>query len=86
MEVKGIEQGEGNHSKEGSDGRFMHSGGWLLVHENNSVEVNLVEAAEREDFDFDKLVVPEGLETESAAGKVASQLQEKTVKSLQRRR
>ena len=85
MEVKGIEKGEGNHST-GSDGKFIHSGGWLFVHENNTVEVNLVEASEREDYDFDKLTPPVDLETGSAAGMVAAQLQEKAYKNVLRRR
>ena len=43
VEVKGVEKGDGNSSKY-DDGKFIHAGGWLLVHENNSVDVNLVEA------------------------------------------
>ena len=33
----------------------MHTGGWLFVHDNNSVEVNLLECTEKETFAFDKL-------------------------------
>ena len=85
MEVIGAEKGEGNNSTS-RDGKFIHTGGWLFVHENNSVEVNLVEANEKEDFDFDKLTVPEGLESDSATGKVAEQLQVKTYNAFLRRR
>mmetsp|Transcript_4965 Transcript_4965/g.5645 ORF Transcript_4965/g.5645 Transcript_4965/m.5645 type:complete len:161 (+) Transcript_4965:23-505(+) len=85
MEVMGIEKGDGNNST-GADGKFIHTGGWLFVHENNSVEINLLEGSEKEDFNFDKLSPPVDLETDSAAGKVAAQLQEKTVKNILRRR
>ena len=85
MEVKGIEKGKGNNST-GSDGKFIHSGGWLFVHDNNSVEVNLIEASEREEFDFDKLSPPTGLETDSAAGMIAAELQQKAYTNVLRRR
>ena len=42
MEVKGVEKGEGNFSTN-EDGMFVHTGGWLFVHDNNSVEVNLMD-------------------------------------------
>ena len=85
MEVKGLEKGKGNNSTS-DDGKFIHSGGWLFVHDDNSVEVNLVECIEKQDFSFDKITSPEGLETDSAAGKIASHLQEKAYKTMQRRR
>ena len=85
MEVKGAERGEGNFAEDNAS-KFIHTGGWLFVHENNSIEVNLMECAEKELFNFDKLTLPEGLETDSAAGKVASQLQEKAYKGVLRRR
>ena len=85
MEVVGLEQGDGNNFT-GNDGKIIHSGGWLFVHENNSIEVNFVDASEKDDFDFDKLTVPVDLEEDSAAGKVAAQLQEKTYKNIMRMR
>ena len=85
MEVKGIEKGDGNSSKY-DDGKFIHAGGWLLVHENNSVDVNLVEAWEKQDFNFDSLSAPASLESDSHLGKVASQLQMKTYNLIKRRR
>ena len=65
---------------------FIHTGGWLFVHDNNSIEVNLLECTEKESFAFDKLDNVVANETESAAGRVAASLQTKTVKLLQRRR
>ncbi len=57
-----------------------------LFFSNNSIEVNLLECTEKENFQFDKLDQCHSTETESATGRVAAQLQEKTVKLLQRRR
>jgi hypothetical protein len=65
---------------------FIHTGGWLFVHDNNSIEVNLLECTEKETFAFDKLDNVVANETESAAGRIAASLQTKTVKLLQRRR
>ena len=77
--------GDGNFAKNDS-GLFIHTGGWLFVHDNNSIEVNLLECAEKENIAFDKLDNATVSETETAAGRVAASLQTKTVKLLQRRR
>merc|ERR1712083_1046822 len=84
MKVQGITEGAGNNTTS-SDGLFMHTGGWLFVHDNNSIEVNLLEAEQKENVQFDALD-GETSETDSAAGKVAAQLQEKTYKIFQRKR
>ena len=39
--------GEGNFAGNDS-GLFIHTGGWLFVHDNNSIEVNLLECVEKE--------------------------------------
>ena len=65
---------------------FIHTGGWLFVHDNNSIEVNLLECAEKEQVAFDKLDNAVTNETETAAGRVGASLQTKTVKLLQRKR
>ena len=49
LSVKGMAPGSGNFSKNDS-GLFIHTGGWLFVHDNNSVEVNLLECSEKETF------------------------------------
>ena len=85
INVKNIQAGDGNFSKSDS-GLFIHTGGWLFVHDNNSIEVNLLECVEKEDFNFEKIESCQPNETESAAGRVANTLQEKTVKLLNRRR
>ena len=58
----------------------------MFVHDNNSIEVNLLECAEKEHIAFDKLDNAVVSESETAAGRVAASLQTKTVKLLQRRR
>ena len=50
---------------------------------NNSIEINLLEACEKEDFAFEK-VENQTTETESAAGRVAADLQTKTYQMFQR--
>ena len=45
-----------------------------------------MECATKEDFSFEDLKQPTGLETDSTTGKVASLLQEKAIKLVQRRR
>ena len=67
-------------------GDFIHTGGWLFVHDNNSVEVNLLECEEKEKVAWEELDKCVENETETHAGRVAALLQEKTVKLLGRRR
>ena len=68
------------------DGHFIHTGGWLFVHDNNSVEVNLLECSEKEHVRWDHLDKASETETQSSAGRVAATLQNKTIKLLQRKR
>ena len=83
--VKQMTAGEGNFA-EGDSGLFIHTGGWLHLHDNNSLDINLLECVEREKFAFDRLDGLQTNESETAAGRVAAALQEKTVKILNRRR
>ena len=85
IKVAHMTQGEGKIS-DSETGEFIHTGGWLFVHDNNSIEVNLLECSEKEKFDFDKLNDCKESETQTPAGRVAATLQQKTVKLLQRRR
>ena len=68
------------------DGHFIHTGGWLFVHDNNSIEVNLLECSEKEHMLWDKLDKAGDTETQSTAGRVAAALQQKSIKLLQRKR
>ena len=78
-------EGEGKISHTES-GEFIHTGGWLFVHDNNSCEINMLECVEKEDFIFDQLDNAVESETDSDAGNVGKTLQAKTVKLLNRRR
>ena len=85
IKLASMTEGEGKISKSES-GEFMHTGGWLFVHDNNSVEINLLECAEKENLLWDKLDACTENETQSSPGRVAAALQEKTVKLLMRKR
>ena len=54
VKVAHMTEGTGKITKSES-GEFLHTGGWLFVHDNNSIEINLLEACERENFIWDKL-------------------------------
>ena len=54
IKVAHMTDGAGKLTKSDS-GEFIHTGGWLFVHDNNSIEVNLLECTERENFLWDKL-------------------------------
>ena len=54
LEVKNMIAGEGRET-ESDSGLFIHTGGWLFVHHNNSIEVNLLECVEKENFIFELL-------------------------------
>ena len=85
IKIAGLTDGEGKRTQSDS-GEFIHTGGWLFVHDNNSCEINLLECVEKEDFLWDKLDGAVACETESEAGRVGAALQAKTVKLLNRKR
>ena len=58
---------------------------WNHPFSNNSIEVNLLEICEKENFNFDKIDATTS-ETDSAAGRVAAGLQEKTFRLFARNR
>ena len=67
VKVVGMTEAEGKVTKSDS-GEFLHTGGWLFVHDNNSTEINLLECVEKENFMFDNLDKSEETETDSDAG------------------
>ena len=73
IKVAGMTEGEGKMTASDS-GEFIHTGGWLFVHDNNSIEVNLLECVEKENFLWDKLDGCTETETDSNAGRVAATL------------
>ena len=40
---------------EGFSGDFMHLGGWLVIHPDNSCEINIMDIVERKHIETDKL-------------------------------
>jgi F0F1-type ATP synthase epsilon subunit len=85
IKLVGLTGGEGKITKSES-GEFLHTGGWLFVHDNNSCEINMLECTEKEDFLWENLDKCEETETDSDAGQVGKALQRKTQKILNRRR
>ena len=85
LNVIAMAAGAGKNTSSES-GQFMHTGGWLFVHVNNSCEINLLECTEKENFKFDNLDKAVENETHSAPGRVAAILQNKTVALLNRKR
>merc|ERR1711988_230713 len=81
IKIVGLTEAEGKKTTSDS-GEFIHTGGWLFVHDNNSCEINMLECVEKEDFLWDKLDSCAPCETDSEAGRVAETLQLKTVKIL----
>ena len=74
IKLAAMTEGEGKKTQSDS-GEFIHSGGWLFVHDNNSCEINMLECVEKEDFLWDKLDSAQETETESDAGRVGAMLQ-----------
>ena len=85
IKVASLTAGEGKMTSSES-GDFIHTGGWLFVHDNNSCEINLLECTEKEDFLWDNLEKSQETESQTVAGRVAATLQHKSVKLLSRRR
>ena len=54
IKLASMSNGEGKLTTS-ETGEFIHTGGWLFVHDNNSVEINLLECTEKESFLWDKL-------------------------------
>ena len=74
IKVQNMSEGTGKITSSES-GEFMHTGGWLFVHDNNSIEVNLLECIEKEDFVWDQLDKSVETESQSLAGRSGAILQ-----------
>ena len=85
IEVLGLQNGAEGNNTTSDDGKFMHTGAWLFVHDNNSIEVNMLECCEKEKFKFEA-INQNTSETSSAAGEVAAKLQATTFATFQARR
>merc|ERR1712127_8605 len=83
--VQGIQADCPNNKTDSESGKFMHTGGWLHLHDNNTLELNLLECCEKEKFDFSAIDTTTS-EMDSPAGKIAAGLQEATFRKFMRRR
>jgi hypothetical protein len=61
IKVTQMVRGDGNNTDVNSNGEFMHAGGYVVVHDNNTCDVNLFECVEKEKFAFDKVDVNQAL-------------------------
>lgn len=59
VNVKNVQPGDGNFASNTS-GEFLHGGGWLFVHPDNTMEIDLVNCEEKESFLYEH-VTPENL-------------------------
>ena len=73
IKVAHLTEGPGKMT-DSAEGNFVHTGGWLFVHDNNSIEVNLLECSEKELMKWDALDRATETETQSTAGRVAATL------------
>ena len=54
LKVAHLVAGEGKFT-DSESGDFIHTGGWLFVHDNNSIEINLLECEMKEGVAWDRL-------------------------------
>lgn len=79
-EIKFIQLNKGPGNEVGDcSGEFVHSGGYVAVHPNNSVDINLVECIEKENFGFDKVDSGVAIDGDSKYDKEALQYAVKKV-------
>ena len=62
LKVAHLVAGEGKMT-DSESGDFIHTGGWLFVHDNNSIEVNLLECEMKEKVAWDQLDKSQETET-----------------------
>ena len=58
-----LTKGKGYEVSDSCSGEFVHSGGYVAIHSNNTVDINLIECIEKEKFAYDKVdstVIVEG--------------------------
>jgi len=74
-EIKFTQLAQGAGYKVGGpcSGEFVHAGGYVAVHNNNTVDINLIECIEKEKFGFDKIDSTLLIEGDSKYDKEAGQ-------------
>lgn len=60
----------------------MHTGGWVIVHADNSCEINLMDIVERKDVKPELLDKYEGKDPDSVASKYAARVRKTTARSF----
>ena len=68
IKVVGMTDNSEGKLTDSASGEFLHTGGWLFVHDNNSCEINMLECCEKEKFLWENLDKCEETETDSEAG------------------
>lgn len=64
----------------GVSGDFMHTGGWVIIHADNSCEINLMDIVDRKDVKPELLDKYEGKDPDSVASKYASRVRKSTAR------
>ena len=66
-------------------GEYVHSGGFAVIHPNNTVDINLIEAFDKKDVQFNKVAESEATgNANSASGKYVEQIKKEAKKGYAR--
>ena len=65
-------------------GEFVHSGGFAVIHPNNTVEINLMECFDKKDIEAAKVSNAEFKETDSPTGKYVERIRSNAKKDYLR--
>jgi hypothetical protein len=84
LSLKGYTKGPGSYAKNDS-GDFVHSGGWLVMHDNNTMDIDLIECVEKENFKYEKVNTTQIDGEASLKNYFERRLQELAIKGLTRK-
>jgi len=84
IQVKNYTKGAGSFAKADS-GEFVHSGGWAIMNDNNTIDINLFECIEKELFKYDKLDQNAITSDGSIGGQYERRLQDLALKAMARK-
>lgn len=84
LSLKGYTKGPGSFAKNDS-GDFVHCGGWLVMHDNNTLDIDLIECTEKENFKYEKVSATPVEGESNLKGYFEKRLQELAVKGLSRK-
>ncbi len=63
-------------------GDYMHAGGWVFIHADNTCEINLVDIYERKEVKADQVDRIEVKDAETLAGKYVAKMRKSTSKNF----